>query len=35
MRPAILRGYAQQAGFSDIDILPLPHPFFHFYRMVR
>lgn len=35
MRPAILRGYAQQAGFADIDLLPLAHPFFHFYRLVR
>ncbi|MDQ2653326.1 MAG: methyltransferase domain-containing protein [Chloroflexota bacterium] len=35
MRPAILRGYARQAGFSDIEVLPLAHPFFHFYRMVR
>jgi 2-polyprenyl-3-methyl-5-hydroxy-6-metoxy-1,4-benzoquinol methylase len=35
MRPSILRDYAQQAGFSDIEILPFSHPFFNFYRMVR
>lgn len=35
MRPATLRGYAREAGFSDVEVLPLDHPFFHFYRMVR
>ncbi|MFN8677447.1 MAG: class I SAM-dependent methyltransferase [Thermomicrobiales bacterium] len=35
MRPDTLRGYARQAGFSDIDMLPLAHPFFRFYRLVR
>jgi SAM-dependent methyltransferase len=34
MRPAILRAYAQQAGFEDIDLLDdLEHPFFRFYRL--
>jgi 2-polyprenyl-3-methyl-5-hydroxy-6-metoxy-1,4-benzoquinol methylase len=35
MRPATLRGYAQEAGFRDIDILPLENDFFTFYRMVN
>ena len=34
MRPAILRGYAQDAGFRDLEVLPLEHPFFTFYRLV-
>ena len=35
MRPDTLRGYARHAGFADIDILPLAHPFVRFYRLVR
>ena len=34
MRPSTLRRYAREAGFRDIAILPIDHPFFHFYRMV-
>jgi protein-L-isoaspartate O-methyltransferase len=34
MRAGTLRGYAQDAGFQDIEVLPLEHPFFHFYRLV-
>lgn len=34
MRPDTLRGYARQAGFADIDILPIEHDFFRFYRLV-
>jgi SAM-dependent methyltransferase len=33
MRPDILRGYAREAGFSDIEILPVDNIFFNFYRM--
>jgi 2-polyprenyl-3-methyl-5-hydroxy-6-metoxy-1,4-benzoquinol methylase len=33
MRPATLRGYAQEAGFADIEILPLENDFFRFYRL--
>ena len=33
MRPASLRGYAREAGFRDIEILPLEHEIFRFYRM--
>lgn len=35
MRPDTLRRYAQEAGFRDIDILPIEHDFFRFYRLVR
>jgi SAM-dependent methyltransferase len=34
MRPGILRGYARQAGFSDIEILPIENDFFYVYRLV-
>src|SRR4051812_21141438 len=34
MRPALLRRYAQQAGFTDIDVLPLDAGFFRVYRLV-
>ena len=35
MRPSILRMYAQQAGFRDIEILPADHPFFRFYKLLK
>lgn len=34
MRPATLRGYAQQAGFTDLEVLPIEHDTFRFYRLV-
>ena len=34
MRPSTLRRYAQQAGFADIEILPIEHDSWRFYRMV-
>lgn len=34
MRPATLRGYAQKAGFSDIEILPIEHEVFRSYLLV-
>ena len=34
MRPATLRRYAQEAGFRDIEILPLDNVFFTFYRLI-
>ena len=34
MRPATLRGYAQQAGFADLEVLPIEHDTFRFYRLV-
>ena len=33
MRPATLRGYALEAGFRDVEILPLENVFFTFYRL--
>lgn len=33
MRASTLRGYAQAAGFAEAEVLPLEHPFFHFYRL--
>lgn len=35
MRTSVMRGYAQEAGFRDIEVLPLEHPFFYFYRLVN
>ena len=34
MRPDTLRGYARQAGFDDIEILPIETDFWRFYRLV-
>ncbi len=33
MRPATLRGYADQAGYSGVEILPIEHDMFRFYRL--
>lgn len=35
MRPSKLREYATQAGFRDVDVLPIANDFFRFYRLVR
>jgi hypothetical protein len=34
MRPAVLRGYARAAGFTDVEVLPLDGGFLRFYRLV-
>lgn len=34
MRPKTLRSYAQQAGFKDIEVLPVENYFFRLYRLV-
>jgi SAM-dependent methyltransferase len=34
MRPDTLRGYARSAGFRDVDVLPIEHETFRFYRLV-
>ena len=34
MRPSTLRQYARDAGFADIEILPIKHDFWRFYRLV-
>ena len=33
MRPSTLRGYAREAGFDDVEILPIENDFFRFYRL--
>jgi 2-polyprenyl-3-methyl-5-hydroxy-6-metoxy-1,4-benzoquinol methylase len=33
MRPATLRRYANEAGFSDVETLPIEHDFWRFYRL--
>jgi 2-polyprenyl-3-methyl-5-hydroxy-6-metoxy-1,4-benzoquinol methylase len=34
MRPDTLRRYAREAGFRAVDILPIEHYFFNFYRLI-
>jgi precorrin-6B methylase 2 len=34
MRPSTLRAYATEAGFSDVEILPIENDFWRFYRLV-
>jgi SAM-dependent methyltransferase len=34
MRTATLRRYAREAGFGDVEILPIEHDFFRLYRLV-
>ncbi|MBN1095364.1 class I SAM-dependent methyltransferase [Blastococcus sp. TML/C7B] len=34
VRPATPRGYARQTGFADVEVLPVEHDFFRFYRLV-
>jgi hypothetical protein len=33
MRPDMLRGYAAEAGFTDVEVLPVESDFFRFYRL--
>jgi hypothetical protein len=33
MRPDSLRRYARDAGFADIEVLPVDDMFFRFYRL--
>ncbi|WP_448626131.1 class I SAM-dependent methyltransferase [Geodermatophilus sp. URMC 64] len=33
MRPATLERYARDAGFRGVDVLPIEHDFFRFYRL--
>jgi SAM-dependent methyltransferase len=33
MRPATLRGYAAEAGFASVEVLPIEHDMFRFYRL--
>jgi len=34
MRPETLRGYAREAEFSGVEILPIEHDFWRFYRLL-
>jgi SAM-dependent methyltransferase len=34
MRPDTLRAYAVEAGFADVEVLPVEHDFWRFYRLV-
>ena len=34
MRPSVLEGYAQEAGFSNVEILPIDAGFWRFYRLL-
>ena len=34
MRPSRLREYAREAGFADVEILPIENDFWRFYRLV-
>jgi precorrin-6B methylase 2 len=34
MRPGIVRAYAAEAGFGRVDVLPIEHDFWRFYRLV-
>jgi len=31
--PSVLRGYAREVGFSRVDVLPIEHPLWRFYRL--
>lgn len=33
MRPSVLAGYATRAGFSRVEVLPVEHDLFRFYRL--
>ena len=33
MRPETFRGYAAEAGFTNVEILPIDHGAFYFYRL--
>ncbi|WP_258726865.1 class I SAM-dependent methyltransferase [Cellulomonas sp. NS3] len=33
MRPSVLAGYAARAGFSRVEVLPVEHDLFRFYRL--
>lgn len=35
MRPSTFQEYATAAGFTSVDILPIEHPLFRFYRLAR
>lgn len=34
MRPSTLRRYAEEAGFARVEVLPIEHPVWRFYRLI-
>jgi hypothetical protein len=34
IRPDTVRAYAAEAGFGDVEVLPIEHDFFRFYRLL-
>jgi len=34
IKPSVLSDYAHQAGFQEVEILPIENPQFRFYRLV-
>jgi hypothetical protein len=34
IRPDTVRAYASDAGFDRVDVLPIEHDFWRFYRLV-
>ncbi len=34
MRPGTLRAYAREAGFSDIEVMPIETDMWRFYRLI-
>lgn len=35
IRPSTMRDLAGRAGFSSVEILPIEHPFWRFYRLEK
>ena len=33
LRPATLRAYAEEAGFAEVEVLPIEHEMFRFYLL--
>jgi hypothetical protein len=34
MRPTTMRRYALEVGFREVEILPIEHDFWRFYRLI-
>jgi hypothetical protein len=35
IRPHTVDGYAREAGFAQVEVLPIEHDFWRFYRLSR
>jgi hypothetical protein len=33
LRPHVVRRYAERAGFTSVEVLPVDHDFWRFYRL--